>query len=162
MNSRICRSLAATSLLAVVAILPVGLAAQRRTSDDKRQQDARITILQTTDLHHHANGTDHIGLDVNPLTGTAVLSETNLPAVLANRIDAAPATPGVQELKEWMALLSYVGTGLGGSIGPEYLSTANFAQFGSFGVAVQNRNATYPLASIGQLVGTLAGLQSAP
>jgi hypothetical protein len=95
-------------------------------------------------------------------TGTVVLSAANLPAVLANRIDAAPATAGIQDLKEWMALLSYVGTGLGGSIGPEYFSTANFAQFGSFGVAVQNRNATYPLASIGQFVGTLAGLQSAP
>src|ERR1700732_2457282 len=77
MNLRICRSFpmsvgAATSLLAVFAIFPAGLAAQRRTSDDRRQQDVRITILQTTDLHHHANGTDHLGLDVNPLAGTAV------------------------------------------------------------------------------------------
>ncbi len=31
--------------------------------------DAQITILQTTDLHHHANGADHVGLDVDALTG---------------------------------------------------------------------------------------------
>ncbi|PYQ56504.1 MAG: hypothetical protein DMF58_20515, partial [Acidobacteria bacterium] len=59
-----------------------------------------------------------------PLTGAAIL---------ANRIDAAPATPGIQELKEWMALLSYVTTGLGGSISSDYASTTNFTQFGSFG-----------------------------
>ncbi len=29
----------------------------------------QITILQTTDLHHHANGSGHVGLDVDPSTG---------------------------------------------------------------------------------------------
>jgi hypothetical protein len=28
-----------------------------------------VTILQTTDLHDHANGADHVGLDVDPSTG---------------------------------------------------------------------------------------------
>lgn len=95
-------------------------------------------------------------------TGTTVLSSANFPALLANRIDAAPGSTGVQELKEWMSLLSYTGTGLGGSITSEYASTPNFTQFGSYGAAVQIRNATYPIASIGQLASTIGGLQSAP
>ena len=80
----------------------------------------------------------------------------------ANRIDAAPATAGVPELKEWMSLLFYLDGGLGGSITSEYASTADFTQFGSYGIAVTNRNASYPIASIGQFVGTVASLQSAP
>ncbi|MGE5232931.1 MAG: hypothetical protein ACM3OB_02380, partial [Acidobacteriota bacterium] len=95
-------------------------------------------------------------------TGPAVLSAADLPGLLANRIDAAPGSADVQELKEWMTLLSYVGTGLGGAIGSEYASTQNFTEFGSFGAAVQTRNASYPIASIGQLMGTLAGLQGSP
>jgi 2',3'-cyclic-nucleotide 2'-phosphodiesterase (5'-nucleotidase family) len=95
-------------------------------------------------------------------TGPAVLSGADLAGLLANRIDAAPGSAGVQELKEWMALLSYVGTGLDESIPPAYASTSNFTQFGSFGAAVQTRNATYPIASIGQFAGTLASLQTAP
>jgi hypothetical protein len=108
---------------------------------------------------------DRFGIVVTPYaaaTGPGVLSAANLPGLLANRIDAAPGTPGVQELKEWMALLSYVGTGLGGSIGSEYASTPDFTQFGSFGNAVKVRNASYPIASIGQLMGTLGGLLAAP
>jgi hypothetical protein len=95
-------------------------------------------------------------------TGTATLSAANIAGILANRIDAAPASGGVQELKEWMALLSYESTALGGSIGSEYASTGNFAQFGSFGAAVQIRSASYPIASIGQLLGTLGALSAAP
>jgi hypothetical protein len=49
-----------------------------------------------------------------------------------------------------------------GSSRPEYVSTGNFTQFGSFGAAVQTRSATYPIASIGQLFTTLAALPSAP
>jgi 2',3'-cyclic-nucleotide 2'-phosphodiesterase (5'-nucleotidase family) len=95
-------------------------------------------------------------------TGTAVLSAADLPGIMANRIDASPATPGTQELKEWLALLSYLDQGLGGSITPAYASTSNFTQFGSFGAGVQTRNASYPLASISQFVGTLASLEAAP
>lgn len=95
-------------------------------------------------------------------TGTATLSGADIPGLLANRIDAAPASSGVQELKEWMALLSYLEAGLGGTIGAEYASSANFAQFGSSGAAVQTRNDSYPIASIGRLVFTIGGLQSAP
>lgn len=105
------------------------------------------------------------GVTITPYqsaTGNTVLSSADFAAILANRIDAAPATGGIQELKGWMALLSYEGTVLGGSIGAEYASSANFAQFGSFGLAVQVRNGGYPLASIGQLVATVGGLLKAP
>jgi hypothetical protein len=105
------------------------------------------------------------GIAITPFqsaTGTTVLSPADFPTLLKNRIDSAPATPGIQELKEWMALLSNVASGLGGSIGPAYASTANFTQFPMFGTAVQTRNASYPLPAIGQLVSTVAALQQAP
>jgi len=90
-----------------------------------------------------------------------VLSGADLPGLLANRIDAAPGSPGVQELKEWMALLSYITSGLGGTIPPLYFSTPNFTQFAGFGAAVRTRNASYPVASIGQLLTTLGVLVAA-
>jgi len=93
--------------------------------------------------------------------GPDVLSGDDIASILENRIDAAPGSDGVQELKEWMALLAYVRSGLGGAITSAYLSTSNFAQFGSFGAAVRTRNASYPVGNIGQLLGTLGGLQSA-
>jgi len=105
------------------------------------------------------------GIAVTPYqaaTGPTVLSPADFPTLLANRIDAAPATPGVQELKGWMALLQNAGTTLGGSIGTEYASTPLFTQFGSFGSAVQTRNASYPLAAIGQLIGLESALQQTP
>jgi 2',3'-cyclic-nucleotide 2'-phosphodiesterase (5'-nucleotidase family) len=95
-------------------------------------------------------------------TGTTTLSSADLPTLLGNRIDAAPGTAGVQELKEWMTLLQNVGSGMHGTIGPEYLSTANFTQFPTFGSAVKVRDDAYPLASIGALVTTAATLQAAP
>lgn len=91
-------------------------------------------------------------------TGTETLSPANLPAVLANRIDADAVAGGVQELKGWMALLWYAQTGLHGAIGLEYESTPNFAQFPVFGAAVKTRNASYPLASIGQFATTIGAL----
>ena len=66
MNSRRFAVVVAGCLLAVIFI-PVELSARFL-----QPGDAQITILQTTDLHHHANGADHVGLDVNPLTGTSV------------------------------------------------------------------------------------------
>jgi len=95
-------------------------------------------------------------------TGTTTLSSADLATVLGNRIDAAPATSGIQELKEWMTLLQNVGSGMHGTIGPEYLSTANFTDFPTFGSAVKARDDAYPLAQIGALVTTSATLQHAP
>jgi hypothetical protein len=68
----------------------------------------------------------------------------------------------VQEVKEWTALLMYTSLSLGGTISADYASTPLFTQFGSFGPAVQVRQASYPIASIGQLMGTLGALQAAP
>lgn len=105
------------------------------------------------------------GITITPYqaaTGTTTLGTSDLPTLLGNRIDAAPSVTGVQELKEWMALLSNVGTNLAGVIGPEYASTTNFTEFSSYGAAVQTRNSTYPLASIAQLVRTVSALRQAP
>ena len=95
-------------------------------------------------------------------TGTTVLSSADFVTLLGNRIDAAPATTGIQELKEWTALLSNVTSGLGGTINSDYASTANFAQFPTFGIAVRQRDADYPLASIAQFATTSGALQAAP
>src|SRR5207253_2704221 len=95
-------------------------------------------------------------------TGATALSGADLTGILANRISSAPATAAVQELKAWMALLSYLGTGLRGIITSAYASTSDFTQFGGFGTAVQTRNASYPIVGIAQLTGTLTGLQGAP
>jgi hypothetical protein len=88
---------------------------------------------------------------------------------MGNRINLTPTAATVQETKEWMALLLYLltppaqgGHFSGGLIGPEYASTADFSQFGSFGAAVQVRAASYPIASIGQFATTLGGLKAAP
>jgi 2',3'-cyclic-nucleotide 2'-phosphodiesterase (5'-nucleotidase family) len=105
------------------------------------------------------------GITITPYqaaTGTTTLTTSDLPTLLGNRIDAAPSVTGVQELKEWMALLSNVATNLTGVIGPQYASTPNFTEFPSSGAAVQTRNSTYPLASIGQLVRTVSALRQAP
>ena len=58
----VCTVARITVLTLVVSALTLRLEAQGLG-------DAPITILQTTDLHHHANGTDHVGLDVDPATG---------------------------------------------------------------------------------------------
>jgi hypothetical protein len=94
-------------------------------------------------------------------TGTTTLSGADLTGLMANRISTTP-TGSVQELKEWMALLSYMTTGLKGTIGPAYASTGDFTQFPSFGAAVQTRSSSYPLAAVGQLLGTMAGLRGSP
>ena len=95
-------------------------------------------------------------------TGSNTLSSADLTGILANRIStAAPGAP-VNELKEWMALLSYLGKGLAGVIGPAYASSSDFTQFVNSGAAVQTRNASYPVAAIGQLTGTLSNLLGTP
>ncbi|HJW72074.1 MAG TPA: metallophosphoesterase [Geothrix sp.] len=96
-------------------------------------------------------------------TGSAVLSAADMPGLLSKRINADPTSASIVELKEWMALLNYVGVGLGGSIDQAYASTPMFTDFPTaFGPAVTTRNASYPLASIGQLMATLQGLTAAP
>ena len=95
-------------------------------------------------------------------SGSASLSSTDFAGILANRISSAPPSAAIQELKEWMALLSYVGTGLKGSVPSDYGSGSDFTQFSSSGAAVKTRSASYPLADIARLTSTLAGLQGSP
>ena len=94
--------------------------------------------------------------------GPATLAGTDLAGLLSNRINANPAGAGLQELKEWMAMLTYLQSDLKGTISSAYASTSDFTQFGKAGAAVQTRNASYPLASIGQFTGTLSSLLGHP
>jgi hypothetical protein len=105
------------------------------------------------------------GVTVTPYKsaiGATTLSGADFPGLLANRISAAPTGAGTQELKEWMALLSYLQSGLKGNIPSAYASTSDFTQFSSAGAAVQTRNVSYPLANIAQLSGTLSSLLGSP
>ena len=56
-------------LLAVSSSFDVAAASKRRAV--AVPFDA-ITIIQTTDIHDHANGAGHTGLDVDPSTATSV------------------------------------------------------------------------------------------
>jgi 2',3'-cyclic-nucleotide 2'-phosphodiesterase (5'-nucleotidase family) len=56
-------------------------------------QEVRITILQTTDLHHHANGADHIGLDVDPVSGTSVIGAYARIAAYVNYVRSSARNP---------------------------------------------------------------------
>ena len=51
-----------------------------------------ITILQTTDLHHHANGSEHVGLDVDPSTAMSKIGAyARLDGIRRRRRSAPPA-----------------------------------------------------------------------
>src|SRR5258708_39148271 len=54
-------------LLVAFAIPLVAQTPARRRAVKTPTIDA-ITILQTTDIHDHANGAGHVGLDVDPVT----------------------------------------------------------------------------------------------
>ena len=101
-------------------------------------------------------------------TGSAAVAQANLAQTLANRISVNGPKPPVQELKPWMALILYLtkapalgGWFTAGAIGPDYLSTATYTDFPTNGAAVSVRNASYPLASLTQLMATLSALASA-
>jgi hypothetical protein len=113
------------------------------------------------------------GISITPYaasTGTAVLSEADLTAAMANRINATPGAAALVELKEWEALAFFLTTpaasgGLGSQIGTQYASTTNFTDFSTFGSAVTTRNAGYGtqvLPMVQQLEGTLQTLTAAP
>jgi 2',3'-cyclic-nucleotide 2'-phosphodiesterase (5'-nucleotidase family) len=68
MNFKRSEIITAVMMLAALAT-PATAAAQQSQSQKISQnpalRNAEITILQTTDVHHHANGVNHVGLDVN-------------------------------------------------------------------------------------------------
>jgi len=111
------------------------------------------------------------GVSITPYagpTGTTTVSAANLAAAMANRINLNGPSAAVQELKEWMTLVLYLitppaqgGHFTNGVITNEYLSTPDFTTFYTHGTGVQARNASYPLASIGQLMTTLQTLEAA-
>ena len=102
-------------------------------------------------------------------TGSAGVSTANISQALLNRINLNGPQPAIQELKCWMALLLYLteppaqgGFFTAGFIPADYLSTGTFTDFPKAGAAVGVRNSNYPLASLTQLMATLAALESTP
>ncbi|HEY6923900.1 MAG TPA: metallophosphoesterase, partial [Steroidobacteraceae bacterium] len=57
--------------------------------------DAHITVIQTTDLHDHANGSDHVGLDVNPFSGTGTTGAYSRIATYVNYVRLTVGHPVV-------------------------------------------------------------------
>jgi len=74
------------------------------------------------------------------------------------QVTSQKAAAGSSKALQAMGALST----LGGTISADCASTPLFSRFGSLGPVVQLRQATYPIASIGQLMTTLGGLQTAP
>src|SRR5262245_45997090 len=72
----------------VVWVFAAGMAANVYAA-----QEVRITILQTTDLHHHANGADHIGLDVDPVSGTSAIGAYSRIAAYVNYVRSSTSNP---------------------------------------------------------------------
>src|SRR5205814_5568423 len=83
------RRVRAALLISLVVALP--MAAQKRRAVHNGADD--ITILQTTDLHDHANGSGHVGLDVNPATGTSLTGAYARIAAYVNEVRATAGHP---------------------------------------------------------------------
>lgn len=60
---------ASNILLFAIALL----AADAAVAAGHHALTTRVTILQTTDLHDHSNGIEHVGLDVDPVYGTGAI-----------------------------------------------------------------------------------------
>jgi 5'-nucleotidase len=83
----------------LVLAIATGVAAQntqtpRRRSVTPAASDV-ITILQTTDLHHHANGSAHVGLDVDPSTGMSAIGAYARISAYVNYVRATAGHPVV-------------------------------------------------------------------
>jgi 5'-nucleotidase/UDP-sugar diphosphatase len=88
-----------TIRLAGAVIIVAALAAPARAQDAPERPfhagARQITILQTTDIHDHANGADHLGLDVDPVTGTALVGAYARIAAYVNNVRATAGHPVV-------------------------------------------------------------------
>ena len=99
MGVPIGKCLSAACLLAAIA---VRVAAAAPSNDDRfddgdgrDHRTLKLTILQTTDLHHHANGTDHVGLDVDPLAASSLTGSYARIAAYVNYVRATAERPVV-------------------------------------------------------------------
>src|SRR5664279_3929285 len=84
MNSRRCGVIAAAAIMAALTF---------PRSEAQTSADAQITILQTTDLHHHATGADHVGFDADPVTATSVTGAYARIAAYVNSVRANAGHP---------------------------------------------------------------------
>jgi 2',3'-cyclic-nucleotide 2'-phosphodiesterase (5'-nucleotidase family) len=88
MALRRVRAVLLSSLL-VVASLPA--AAQKHRSVNPAADD--ITILQTTDIHDHGNGSGHVGLDVDPATAMSTFGAYARIATYVNSVRRSAGHP---------------------------------------------------------------------
>ena len=81
-------------LFSLALAIPIGAAAQNirhRPTNPVVPAGDVITILQTTDIHDHVNGSGHVGLDVDPVTG---MGSSGAYARIAGYISSVRATAG--------------------------------------------------------------------
>src|SRR5947207_6334602 len=84
------------SALVLVVLMALPLAAQNNPSRRRAVTPPKvetITILQTTDIHDHANGADHVGLDVNPTTATSLIGAYSRIAKYVGTVRATSSNP---------------------------------------------------------------------
>src|SRR5205823_4454745 len=86
------KSAARLLLLFAIATTVAAQTPRKRPVTPPVQTDV-ITILQTTDLHDHANGSGHVGLDVNPATGTSLTGAYARIAAYVNEVRATAGHP---------------------------------------------------------------------
>src|SRR3954468_11884961 len=80
------------ALFAVLVVaLPLTAQTQKRRAVLPLADD--ITILQTTDIHDHANGSGHVGLDVDPLTATSTFGAYARIATYVNSVRRSAGHP---------------------------------------------------------------------
>src|SRR5581483_98307 len=83
-------AICAAASLALTSSSPAH-AAEDAAAAARPHGDVQVTLLQTTDLHDHANGDGHLGLDVDPVNATAA---TGAYARIAAYVGFVRATAG--------------------------------------------------------------------
>src|SRR6185436_16372699 len=85
------RSLRTVVLLVTISIAATASAQHKRRAATRPTGD--ITIIQTTDIHDHANGATHNGLDVDPVNGTSLVGAYSRIAAYINGVRTSAGHP---------------------------------------------------------------------
>src|SRR5437588_12660168 len=80
-------------VLVVLIALPIAAQHSSRRRAVPAPKVEVITILQTTDIHDHANGASHVGLDVNPTTATSLIGAYSRIATYVGTVRASASNP---------------------------------------------------------------------
>src|ERR1700737_4601181 len=121
--------------------------APRRRSVNPVSTDV-ITILQTTDIHHHANGSGHVGLDVDPSTGMSTIGSYARIAAYVNYVRASAGHPVILvDSGDWT-----MGTLYDLTLGKEPLALGFLTRMGYDCVTLGNHEFDYTPKGLAQII----------